>query len=276
MSYEIRPSFNLLPVVIKNLLILNALFLLATITLSQQFGIELSDFLSLHLFNSEKFRPYQLISYQFMHADFTHLASNMIALIIFGIKLENYWGPKRFLTYYLLTGVGGAVVYYLYLYINTFAPIVSQIDYFPGFESALQFRTFYESLPALPMNDALRQAMDHYNSVLVSSPYPGPVATAAAELLDQYRISLLNIPTIVGASGSVFGVLLAYGMMFPNSYPLFFIPLPAKWLVFIYGATEVWAEFQGNSDGIAHLAHLGGMLFGFFLIRFWQKRRNHF
>jgi membrane associated rhomboid family serine protease len=278
MAYQqYRPSsFKLLPMVIKNLFIINALFLLATFVMDQRMGVDLNEVFGLHLFNSEKFKPWQLITYMFMHADITHLFSNMISLLIFGAALENYWGSKKFLIYYLLTGIGAALLHYMILYIDTFAPVINLINYFPGFVSHEQFKAFFETLPGLPFSEGMNRALDQYNTILNTGADPYALSHAAADLLAEYKIALLNIPTIVGASGSVFGVLLAYGMTFPNSYPLLFIPLPAKWIVFIYGAAELLAEFQGRADGIAHIAHLGGMLFGFLLIKFWNRKRNHF
>ena len=119
MSYQqFRPnSFNILPLVVKNLLIINGLLFLSTLAMETQFGIDLGNILGLHFPLSNDFRPYQLITYMFMHGSFMHLFFNMFALWMFGNTLENYWGPKRFLTYYLITGIGAAFCHYAIVYI---------------------------------------------------------------------------------------------------------------------------------------------------------------
>jgi len=272
-----RPTgFSVLPLVIKNLFILNGLFLLATFLFQNQ-GINLSDYLGLHFPGSEKFRPYQLVTYLFMHADIHHLVSNMISLWIFGAMLENYWGPKRFLVYYLLTGIGAAILHYTILYYHSFEPILAQLNAYPGYRSPAQFIEFFDTLPKLPFSDAMQVLSDNYNTILKTNPNPTALMAASDEILVRYREDLLNIPLIVGASGSVFGVLLAYGMTFPNSYPLLFFPIKAKWIVILYGASELYAELHSTQgDNVAHWGHLGGMLFGFILIRYWQRKSNRF
>jgi len=217
-----RPtSFQILPPVIKNLLIINGLFLFAQFVLRESYGIEIADVLGLHYFFSSKFRPYQLITYMFMHGNFMHLLSNMFALWMFGAVLEGYWGPKRFLTFYLVTGLGAALTHYAVFYFQI-TPLVAQL------------------------ND------------------PSQIA------------ELYNAPLVVGASGSIFGLLLAFGMLFPNTmiYVYFAIPIKAKWFVLIYGLMELFSGVTNAGDNVAHFAHLGGMLFGFFMIRYWNKNNR--
>ncbi|MDQ3048981.1 MAG: rhomboid family intramembrane serine protease, partial [Bacteroidota bacterium] len=207
-------------------------FFLATIVLQNQ-GVDLTDKLGLHFPGSEKFMPHQIITYMFMHGDFMHLFFNMFALWMFGNTLENVWGPKRFLIYYLITGIGAAICHYVVLYFVDLKPI-----------------------------------LDGLNSAPITS-----------DQLIQYKENLLNAPLVVGASGSVFGILLAFGMLFPNTmlYVYFAIPIKAKWFVVIYGALELFSGLRGApGDNVAHFAHLGGMLFGFILIKYWQKRSNRF
>jgi len=99
---------------------------------------------------------------------------------------------------------------------------------------------------------------------------------ASVEFIQQVKIDYLNAPNVVGASGSVFGLLLAFGMMFPNSliYVYFAIPIKAKYFVMIYGVIELYSGISNSAgDNVAHFAHLGGMLFGIFLILYWKKRR---
>lgn len=214
-NYRIQ-GFSFLPPVVKNLLILNFLFFLADISLATR-GIDLSRWLGLHYFTAENFYPFQFVTYMFMHGNFSHLFFNMFALWMFGYALENYWGGKRFLFYYLVTGIGAGLI-----------------------QSGVQA---WELVPVMQRYDPV--SVQHYVNNIVT----------------------------VGASGAVFGILLAFGMCFPNVpiYLYFFIPIRAKWFVIIYGLIELFAGIGGNVDGVAHFAHVGGMLFGFLLILYWKK-----
>ena len=214
-NYTLR-GFSFLPPVVKNLLILNVLFFLADISLQTR-GIDLTQWLGLHYITAQDFYPWQFITYMFMHGNFSHLFFNMFALWMFGYALENYWGSKRFLVYYLITGVGAALIQTGVL--------------------ALEIRGMTQSLPPF--------AAQHYINQIVT----------------------------VGASGAVYGILLAFGMCFPN-VPIFLyfsFPIKAKWFVIIYGVIELFAGIGGTADGVAHFAHLGGMIFGLLLILYWRK-----
>jgi membrane associated rhomboid family serine protease len=241
---QYRPSgFKMLPDVVKNLLIINGLFFLATIAAGKVFKIDLTDILGLHYFSSELFKPYQVITYMFMHGDFWHILFNMFALWMFGSVLENYWGSKRFLIYYFVTGIGAAVVNFIIIY----------------------FRI--SSIEALMTKDQIDLVYSEgYKLIQNNLNYTDIRGTLNA---------LINVPTI-GASGAVFGLLLAFGMMFPNAllYVYFAFPIKAKYFVIIYGAIELYSGIANNpGDNVAHFAHLGGMLFGIFLILFWKKKR---
>jgi len=235
---QYRPSgFTMLPPVVKNLLIINGIFFIATIVLESTFHIDLVQFLGLHYPLSHNFGVWQLVSYMFMHGGFGHIIFNMFALWMFGNTLENVWGPKRFLNYYLVTGIGAALVQILIAYIRI-----------QSIESGLNPDQI--ALILQDGADVLSRGMNYQD-------------TAMANLN-----LIINTPT-VGASGAVFGILLAFGMMFPNSliYVYFAIPVKAKYFVMIYGAIELYMGFANNAgDNVAHFAHLGGMIFGFFLI----------
>jgi membrane associated rhomboid family serine protease len=155
----------------------------------------------------------------FMHANFSHLFFNMFALWMFGNSLENYWGSKRFLFYYLFTGVGAGII---------------------------------------------------QNIVVAFEVWQ--YAQMGADFAQISRF--MNYAVTVGASGAVFGLLLAFGMMFPNMmiYLYFLVPIKAKWFVIGYGVLELISGISGSSSNIAHFAHLGGMLFGFVLILWWRRR----
>ncbi len=228
MGNEVRMGeFQILPPVVKNLLIINALFFLADVVLGFK-GIDLSDWLGLHYFQAPSFAFWQPVTYMFMHGNFGHLFFNMFALWMFGAAIENYWGTKKFLIYYFVAGVGAAVVYELWQFVD-FTYIKHLQDY-----SGVQI--------AQNQTISVEKFLDHF--------------------------------TMVGASGAVYGLLLAFGMLFPNSliYIYFLIPVKAKWFVIIYGGIEVLYCIFASSDGIAHIAHLGGMIFGLLLILLWRKR----
>ncbi len=223
-----RPGgFSVLPMVVKNLLIINVLFFLATIAADVVLRVDLSDYLGLHYIGASGFQPYQLVTYMFMHGNFAHLFFNMFALWMFGNTLENIWGPNRFLLFYFVCGIGAGIVQELVQYI--------------------QFVT----------------TLQGYENVRISANHIIPMS--------EY----LNMLTTVGASGAVYGILLAFGMMFPNStlYIYFAIPIKAKWFVLIYGIIELFSGFT-SADNVAHFAHLGGMLFGLLLILYWKKKGN--
>jgi len=237
----------MLPPVVKNLLIINGLFFLAKYAFGAAYNIDLSNLLGLHYFTSPLFRPYQFITYMFMHADIWHIAFNMFALWTFGSAVENTWGPKRFLLYYLITGLGAAIVHFVIIYFRVSAVEASM--------SPEQISVVYNEGASL-----IQHGMNYRDTQM--------------GMLN----GLINTSTI-GASGAVFGLLLAFAMMFPNAeLMLIFFPVPikAKYLVPVYALLELFfgvANFSG--DNVAHFAHLGGMLFGFFLIIYWKKKLNN-
>ena len=236
--------FGNLPPVIKNLLIINVLVFLADQVISMRLGIDIGNWLALHNFKSEFFGPIQLVTYMFMHGNVTHIFFNMFALVMFGRVLEQVWGGKRFLIFYLVTGIGAALCQMCVMAIDTHMLMSSLSP---------------ETVDAVMKNG--------YDILMQGKNYADPTLG---------RLNLvLNTPT-VGASGAVFGVLLAFGMMFPNvQLMLIFPPIPikAKWFVLGYGLIELMAIIvPAANDNVAHFAHLGGMLFGFLLIRYWNKR----
>lgn len=216
---------NNLPTITKNLLIINVLCFFGGVV-ARRYGIDLNDVLGLHFFMASDFKPFQLVTYMFMHADFQHIFFNMFAVWMFGRTLEMVLGAKRFLTYYMVCGIGAGLVQELVQYIQ----YAMELSHYDGVNTGLA---------VIPM--------------------------------EEY----LNLMTTVGASGAVYGILLAFGMLFPNSQ-MFVFPLPfpikAKYFVMGYALIEVLSGFGSSGDGIAHFAHLGGMIFGFFLILYWRKK----
>ncbi len=248
---QYRPTgFNFMPLVVKNLLIINGLFFLATLSFESTFRISLIKELGLHLPGSPDFEPYQLITHMFMHANFSHIFFNMFALWMFGSAIENLMGSKRFLTYYLITGFGAA---FLHLGVSYFEMLSIRSELLAAGYSMADLRQFVES-----------------------GSYKILPAVSEGTIVSYLRKFLT--PT-VGASGAVFGILLAFGMFFPNSYIyLFFaIPVKAKYFVMAYGAMELFFGIANRpGDNVAHFAHLGGMVFGFILIKYWRKKRQIF
>ncbi|MFH1161091.1 MAG: rhomboid family intramembrane serine protease [bacterium] len=271
-SNQYSPSgFRLLPPVVKNLLIINGLFYLATITLEKTFGIDLTRILGLHFFQSEYFQPYQFVTYMFLHGNFGHILYNMFALWMFGYLLENVWGSKRFLTFYIVTGIGAAIIQTLINWWD-FSSLQAEalkyadaptLDAFVGFVKHY-FPNYYE------YHETIRGFIGEWSL----SPNNPDYAKQSVDYIHQLIILQMDVPTI-GASGAVYGILLAFGMMFPNMlvYIYFLFPIKAKWIVIVYGAIELFSGISNNpSDNVAHFAHLGGMIFGFFLILYWKKK----
>ena len=270
-SQQYSPSgFSLLPPVVKNLLIINGLFFLATFSLESAFGIDLVGILGLHYFRSELFQPYQFVTYMFLHADIQHILYNMFALWMFGYLLENVWGSKRFLSYYLLTGIGAAIVqilvnYWTFSSIDTAALAYSNAPSLDAFTEFVKnhFPQYYES------GGTIRTFISSWSL----SPLTPEYMNQSVEYVNQLIQLRMDVPTI-GASGAVYGILFAFGWMFPNMlvYIYFLFPIKAKWIVIFYGAIELFSGISNNpSDNVAHFAHLGGMVFGFILLFYWKK-----
>lgn len=238
---------NTIPTVTKNLLIINVLMYLG-IMVAERYGIDLNNYLGLHFVLSDRFNLAQLITYMFMHGGFTHLFFNMFAVWMFGRILEQVWGPQRFLFYYLMCGIGAGLIQEAVMGIQYLAAS-SSLD-----AEAVQY-VVAEGAKALDRNvNFMDPGMAHLNLALNSFT--------------------------VGASGAVYAILLGFGMLFPNQ-PLFIFPLPvpikAKYFVIGYAVIELCSGIANNpADNTAHFAHLGGMLFGFFLIIYWRnKNRNN-
>jgi membrane associated rhomboid family serine protease len=241
-----RPILNNIPPVVKNLIIVNVLMLFVTFILERA-GINLYTYLGLHFPLSENFRLHQIFTHMFMHGGLTHLFFNMFALYMFGRVLESVWGPKRFLTFYLVTGIGAAVLHSFVNYIE-YAHVTSQL---------------------LPEQVASVKETG-YAIWSQGKNFTDP-------LLGKLNM-ILNTPT-VGASGAVFGILLGFGMLFPNTQLMLLfppIPIKAKYFVMGYGALELFLGFSQPGSNVAHFAHLGGMLFGYFMIKYWNKNSKRF
>jgi len=232
------------PPVVKNLIIINVIMLAGMYLFNQFFNINLNFYLGLFPVVSPLFKPWQVVTHMFMHGGFMHIFFNMWALWMFGKTLENVWGSKRFLIYYLITGLGAAF----------FHSLVTYIELAPSIEAAKEFYSA-DRINIAMLREILQPGNQFYSLGLA-----------------------LRTPT-VGASGAVYGVLLAFGMLFPNT-PLFVIPFPfpikAKWMVIGFIGIELFFGISQSSSNIAHFAHLGGMIFGFILIKFWRRYNRNF
>ncbi len=192
--------FNLTPVV-KNLILINVIVFVA----GAIFGDQLTVFLSLHDVTSDRFRPYQLFTYMFAHGDFFHILFNMLLLAFMAPILEEFWGQKRFLLFYIITGIGAGVFHIL-----------------------------------------------------------------MALLFDVGSFDIM-----LGASGAVYGVMTAFGIIFPNmELRLLFLPISfkAKYMVMVLGGIAIYSGFMTQGDGVAHLTHVGGIVIAIILLQFWRGR----
>jgi membrane associated rhomboid family serine protease len=237
--------FGDLPPVVKNLIIINVVMLLLMYAVKAMTGVDLNAILGLYFPKSDSFRSWQIVTHMFMHGSFIHLFLNMFALWMFGRVLEQVWGPKRFLLYYLVTGLGAAFTFEL-----------------------VQWMQYTKVMAALSP-EQLQYVYDSGSEVFSQGKNFSDVQMGKLN-------GLLNVP-VVGASGAVYGVLLAFGVLFPNTQlMLIFPPLPikAKYLVIGYAAIELYSAITAPGSGIAHSAHLGGMIFGYLLIRYWRKTTN--
>jgi len=231
-----------MPPVTKNLIIVNLIIWAAMALFPQEIGVMMDRHCGLHYFLSHDFLFTQFISYQFVHSGFSHLFFNMFALFMFGMAIESIMGPKRFITYYLICGIGAGLIQ---MGVN-----------------AIEYHQIAQHLTNAELQTVLNEGTHIFNQ---GKNYTDP-------MLGSLNF-LINIPT-VGASGSIYGILLAFGVFFPNR-PIYimFIPYPikAKWVVVGYAAIELFLGVGHANTGIAHFAHLGGMIFGFLLILYWKK-----
>ncbi|MFD0939240.1 rhomboid family intramembrane serine protease [Pedobacter boryungensis] len=226
-----------IPPVVKNLLIINVIFFIATLVFSNNGSYTLVQYLAVFYFDSPSFRFWQPITYMFMHSpvDYFHIIFNMFALYSFGSILEQRWGAKRFLIFYFITGLGALALQW-----------------------AVQAYEVYSVLGSATFDVSQSINVTQDKMELLSSIYYGPM---------------------LGASGAIFGLLVAFGMLYPNAELfIMFIPVPvkAKYIMPIYVLVELFlgvGKFQGS---VAHFAHLGGALIGFILVKLWKDKNTFY
>jgi len=239
--------FRNMPPVVKNLLLINVVLMVANFVFSSQ-QLNLNSILGAYYWGSENFEPYQIITHMFMHDNrgLMHILFNMFALVMFGSQIERVWGPKRFLLYYLICGLGSYILHNVV--------------------------TMVEIQPYLEMLS---------NDQLAIYTKTGEVYTNWPEATLKILYGTENTP-LVGASGAIFGLLAAFAWLFPNTeLMLLFPPIPikAKWFVLMYGGLEIYLGYQAfgsQGDSIAHFAHIGGALIGLIMLLIWQKNKSKF
>ncbi|MDF2186864.1 rhomboid family intramembrane serine protease [Paraflavitalea sp. CAU 1676] len=256
--------------IVKNLLIINGLIFLAQITFQNKFPID--ELFAQHHFLSKDFKPHQLLTYMFMHdtRNFFHIGFNMLALYMFGSKLEMVWGPKRFLTFYLVCGIGAGLISGLATFVETY-PLISDLNFLADHPTARNFTMLVKKY------DSIRASFSPETLAMVNSRVNDPnLAKEIFNVAGQLKGDVTR-GQMVGASGAIFGLLAATGYLFPNDVVniYFILPLKMKWFVLIYAGLELWSAIQNNpQDPVAHIAHLGGGLVGFLIVYFSYRRGN--
>ena len=231
---------------VKQLLILNILFFIGA-----QFVPQATDLLALHYFESDKFKLWQPISHMFMHGGLMHIFFNMFALVSFGSALEHFWGPKKFLFFYFSCGIGAALIH-----------------------SGINYYHFHDGLNTLISNG-------FKETEILNLINEGKFMTSWQAVLspNTFENMIGALTPTVGASGAIYGLLVAFAFMFPNAeLALLFIPVPIKAKYFVPGIVllDLFSGVTGYSifgGGIAHFAHVGGALFGFLMMWYWKKNK---
>jgi membrane associated rhomboid family serine protease len=232
-----------IPPVVKNLLIINVIFFAAKYILT---AFNLDYILGAFYIDSQFFRIWQLITYMFMHGNFMHILFNMFALFTFGGVIENRWGAKRFINFYLITGLGAVAL-----------------------QMGVQAYEVYQITGHALHNPIMLDFAQNMANINIPN------------LTEEQRNTLIGIYgyPMVGASGAIFGLLVAFGMLYPNSeLYIMFIPVPvkAKYIIPIYIIFELsLGVAQVPGDSVAHYAHLGGALLGFILVKLWKDKDNN-
>ena len=231
---------------IKHLVIINVIFFFSTFI----FGNIVYDLFALHYFENEKFEYWQLLSHMFMHGNINHILFNMFGLWMFGSPLEKMWGKNKFLFFYISAGLGAAALQMIMYYVQ-FSSISDQIT-------------------------QLGYGTDSLNKLLNEGLYDPRILEVVSEsdlidLIKNYNSSM------VGASGAIYGILVAFALIFPNSELfILFLPFPikAKFLVPILILGDIFFGFSSYSVGpIAHFAHIGGALTGFLIMWYWKRNQ---
>ena len=242
-------QFNMMPPVVKNLLIINVLFFLALVFVERAFHENLNSLFGLYYPGSDNFKPFQVITSMFSHGGIMHLAFNMFALWMFGSQLERIWGSRRFFIYFIITGIGASLLH-------------TGVNWYEATNA-------WASIPPELHSDVLN-FLNEGDKLLIETGLHSTV----------HKLAMIYSSPVVGASGAIYGLLMAFGMLFPNvELMLLFFPMPikAKYFIPLLMVGELYLGMNNFSwDNIAHFAHLGGALFGFIIVKYWARGSNHF
>jgi rhomboid family protein len=273
-------QFNLTPIV-KNLLLINLGIFIFSYMFWSYSGYDINNRLGLYSVLSENFRPEQIITFMFLHSfrtfngaiSFGHIFGNMFALFMFGPLLERFWGSKRFLIFYIVTGVGAGLLYLGVNFYETYQLRQDATEYLQS-PTPTKFLAFVRAHTG-PLSENGYDFVNKFEEEPTNPVY----VQQSSQLVKRAYQEVLNIP-MVGASGAIFGLLMAFGLLFPNTELfLLFIPFPikAKYFVACYGIYELYSGVQrAPGDSVAHFAHLGGMLFAYIMIKYWNSKSENF
>ena len=260
--------------VVRNILIINVVILI----LNSVLGNRLNELFGLYTVLSDNFQPYQLFTYMWLHGGFMHLLFNMIGVFFFGPVLERMWGVKRFLIFYFVVGIGAGVLYGVADYFEK-APTINDAEVYINNPNPDDFYLYTSKhLPKYLRSRVGGQIYDFYDEYS-KNPNSDRLIQESRSWVSQIS-DLAMLGNMVGASGAVYGILMAFGLLFPNTtLMLLFPPIPikAKYLVFILGVIALYSQINRQpDDNVAHLAHLGGMLIAYIMLRVWRIDRSNF
>ena len=257
--------------VVRNILIANIIVFVLQQMMS---GSNFTAIMSLWKFGSDNFAPYQFFTYMFAHGGFGHILFNMLGLIFLGPLLEQFWGPKRFLTFYLVTGIGAGILYNAieFVQVNKVKQEVAAYIANPDPEAFNRLVANNDTY----LNPEVYEFVDRY----AKDPENDYLEEQTIRFAREFFNAKLNIGSMLGASGAIYGILMAFGLLFPNTELMLLIPpipVKAKYLVLVLGGIALYSSINRNPDDVtAHIAHLGGMIFAFIMIKIWQRGKDRF
>lgn len=271
-------GFRLTPVV-KRLLLINVVIFIITALLGAGGAFNkqpvVIEWFGMHDILSPAFKPWQPITYMFLHGSFFHLFGNMFGLLIFGPWLEHVWGAKKFLVFYFVVGLGAMALY-------------GTIQFFEMRQLEDAAERFYQEPTASNLNKFVQKhASNIYQKrgyielreKYAEKPDNEALEEQALQMVHTVEQRTLNRP-MIGASGAVLGIVMAFSLLFPNTeLMLLFPPIPikAKYIALIYAAFDIYGiVVDAPSDNVAHYAHIGGLLFGWLMVVIYNQDRNNF
>lgn len=257
--------FRITPIV-KNILLIN----LGIFLVQSFFSIRLSEFFGLRVIFSDEFGFHQFLTYMWIHGDFSHIFGNMLMVLFLAPLLEMEWGAKRFLTFYLICGIGAGILYGAADALEK-SSLKTDTEYYVQNPNPESFKIFILDHQSPRYN--LARLGDFADDYYENESEPSLI-NQSIQIARDIEQDMMNVP-MVGASGAVYGILMALFLLFPNRviYLYFAIPVKLKYLVFGLGMYEIWSEMnRADGDNVAHFAHLGGMVIAFVVIKIWQKR----